>query len=228
METTIPFLSQLSEADIVRKIVDGETALFEIIIRRHNTALYKVARCYGFNHQDAQDLMQETYLTAYTQLHQFENRSLLKTWLTRILIHKCLYKLNYGSYKREQAAGDGLAENTLLMKTSRKKSDGETTVLRREFSKVVEQALQELPLAYKTVFVLRAIEGFSVAETAELLSISAVNVKVRLNRAKAMLQQNLEQYYSSADIFEFNLVYCDRMVASVLEKIQSNKSSTQV
>src|SRR5215217_7489627 len=121
MEETIPFLSQLSEAEIVRKIVAGETALFEIIIRRNNAALYKVARSYGFNHQDAQDLMQETYLTAYTQLDQFENRSLLKTWLTKILIHKCLYKLNYGAYKREQPASTFITENALPMSPSTKK-----------------------------------------------------------------------------------------------------------
>src|SRR5215217_7917049 len=211
MEETIPFLSQLSEAEIVRKIVAGETALFEIIIRRNNTALYKVARSYGFNHQDAQDLMQETYLTAYTQLEQFENRSLLKTWLTKILIHKCLYKLNYGYYKREQPAGDAFTDNTESMQPTTKKPDGESAVLRREFSNLIEHAVQQLPVSYKTVFVLRVVEGFSIAETAELLNISAINVKVRLNRAKTMLQQKLEQYYSSADLFEFNLVYCDQM-----------------
>jgi len=209
----------LSEAAVIQKILDGETAFFEIIIRRHNAALYKVARCYGFNHQDAEDLMQETYLTAYAQLHTFEHRAQLKTWLTKILIHKCLYKLNHGAYRREQPAAGAFTENAEPMLPVAQKLDAETTVLRREFSNVLEHALQQLPLAYKTVFVLRAVEGFSVAETAHLLSLSAVNVKVRYLRAKALLQQKLEQYYTTADVFEFNLVYCDKIVAAVLAQL---------
>ena len=106
------------------------------------------------------------------------------------------------------------------MLSSTKKQDTEPAVLRREFSKVIEQAVQELPVLYKSVFVLREIEGFSIAETADLLAISHINVKVRLNRAKAMLQQKLERYYSAADIFEFNLVYCDQMVAKVFAQLQ--------
>src|SRR5438309_9335445 len=178
MEKLIPSVSLLSEEEIIRKIVGGETVLFEILIRRNNASLYKVARSYGFNHQDAEDLMQETYLTAYTHLHSFENRALFKTWLTKILIHKCLYKLKFGAYKREQAASTTITENTEPMLPSTQKPDTEKDVLRREFSKVMEHALQELPLSYKTVFVLRAVEGFSVAETAELLSLTPVNVKV--------------------------------------------------
>jgi RNA polymerase sigma factor (sigma-70 family) len=219
MEKTISGYSMLPEPELIRKIVDGETALFEIVIRRNNAALYKVARCYGFNHQDAEDLMQETYLSAYTQLSKFEHRSLLKTWLTRILIHKCLYKLNYGVQKHERPAAT-LTENSEPMLPASKKLDTETAVLRREFSNMLEHSLQQLPLHYKMVFVLRAIQGFSVAETAELLSITPVNVKVRFNRAKALLHEKLEQFYSSADIYEFNLVYCDKIVTNVLGKIQ--------
>jgi RNA polymerase sigma factor (sigma-70 family) len=224
METTIAGYSMLPETELVRKIAAGETALFEIIIRRYNGPLYKVARCYGFNHQDAEDLMQETYLSAYTHLSKFENRSLLKTWLTKILIHKCLYKLNYGVQKHEQPAAT-LTENSEPMLPAGKKLDTEAAVLRREFSNLLEHTLQQLPLHYKTVFVLRAIQGFSVAETAELLAISPVNVKVRFNRAKGLLHEKLEQFYSSADIFEFNLIYCDKIVANVLEKIRSSTGS---
>jgi RNA polymerase sigma factor (sigma-70 family) len=213
--------AHIPEEALLPKISAGETALFEIIIRRNNAALYKAARCYGFNHQDAQDLMQETYITAFLKLNTFEGRSLFKTWLTKIHIHKCLYKLNHGRLKNEKPAGLSITENTQPMLSSTKKLATEAAVLRREFSKVMEQALQELPLSYKSVFMLRELEGFSVAETAELLAISPVNVKVRLNRAKALLQQKLERYYSTADVFEFNLVYCDAMVASVFAQLNS-------
>jgi len=219
MEKIAPPFSLLSEEEIIHKIVAGETHLFEILIRRHNAPLYKVARCYGFNHQDAEDLMQETYITAYTQLYRFENRSLFKTWITKILIHKCLYKLKYGSYKHEHANSTFITENTEPMLSVNKKTETEKTVLRREFSNLLEHALDALPLPYKTVFILRAVEGFSVAETADLLVITPVNVKVRFNRAKALLQQQFEQYYSKTDVYEFNLVYCDKMVQTVFERL---------
>jgi DNA-directed RNA polymerase specialized sigma24 family protein len=83
--------------------------------------------------------------------------------------------------------------------------------------------LEHLPIIYKTVFILREVEGFSVAETAELLDISTVSVKVRLNRAKTVLQKRLEESYSTADIFEFNLVYCTQMVNKVMEQIRNIK-----
>ncbi|HYC29298.1 MAG TPA: sigma factor, partial [Chitinophagaceae bacterium] len=94
-------LNPLTEQEIIQKITAGETALFEILMRRHNSALYKLARCYGFNHQDAEDLMQEAYVAAYMNLEKFENRSSFKTWISRILVNKCLYKLTYGPAKRE-------------------------------------------------------------------------------------------------------------------------------
>ncbi|HEY0356215.1 MAG TPA: sigma factor-like helix-turn-helix DNA-binding protein, partial [Flavisolibacter sp.] len=92
---------------------------------------------------------------------------------------------------------------------------------KKELSGMIEFSLQQLPLMYRMVFVLREMEGFNVAETAELLSISTVNVKVRLNRAKAMLQKQLEKLYSSAELYEFNLVYCDGMVQRVFDRIHS-------
>src|SRR5215216_3739943 len=95
----------------------------------------------------------------------------------------------------------------------------EKIVLNKELSKVLEKSLAEIPLTYRTVFILREVEGFSTAETAELMNSTPVNVKVRLSRAKVLLQKKVENFYSSADIFEFNAVYCDAMVRRVFEKI---------
>jgi RNA polymerase sigma-70 factor (ECF subfamily) len=95
----------------------------------------------------------------------------------------------------------------------------ERTVMSRELGKVLEEVLQQLPLIYRNVFVLREVEGFSVADTADMLGITAVNVKVRLNRARTLLQKQLESYYSAVDIFEFHLRYCDGIVAGVFERI---------
>ena len=92
-------------------------------------------------------------------------------------------------------------------------------MLNRELSMVLEKSIQNIPVMYRTVFLLREVEGFSVAETSDLLNITATNVKVRLNRAKRLLQKEIEQVYSQADLFSFNLVYCDKLVQRVFEKI---------
>ncbi len=210
--------SVLSEEQIIQKIVAGEKALFEVLIRRYNPVLYKLARCYGFNHQDAEDIMQETHVAAYTNLKSFQHKASYKTWVSKILIHKCVYKLSYGYFKNEHPGSDAIFENVKPMFNQTKMAT-EKLVLNKELSKVLEKSLQEIPLTYRTVFILREVEGFSTNETAELMNSSPVNVKVRLNRAKALLQKKLESFYTSTDIFEFNAIYCDRMVQRVFETL---------
>jgi RNA polymerase sigma-70 factor (ECF subfamily) len=219
METGFKQSRVSTDAEIIQKILNGEGPLFEILIRRYNSVLYKIARSYGFNHQDAQDLMQEAHLAAYMQLKKFEHRSLYKTWLSKIIINKCLYKMRYGYFKNEHPASSLIDETAQPMLTQVSQSENEVT--KRELGKVIEHSLQLLPVTYRTVFILREVEGFNIAETSELLQISPVNVKVRLNRAKAMLQKELEQVYSSAELYEFNLVYCDKIVKEVFNKINT-------
>jgi len=197
-----------TDGNVIEKIIEGDTAIFEILIRRYNQALYKIGRMYGFNHQDTEDLMQDTHVSAYMQLAAFENRSSYKTWISRIMINKCLYKLKYG-YSRKEISSELKEESTSANLQT------EQSMLNRELSTVLEKSLDSIPLIYRSVFVLREIEGYSVAETAELTGITGVNVKVRLNRAKSLLQKQLEQFYSSGDIYSFNLIYCDKMVDRV-------------
>jgi RNA polymerase sigma-70 factor (ECF subfamily) len=210
--------SVLPEEEIIRKIIDGEKALFEVLIRRYNSVLYKIARCYGFNHQDAEDIMQETHVSAFTNLKNFQHKASYKTWVSKILIHKCVYKLSYGYFKNEQPGSDKMHENVKPM-FDQPKMATETIVLNKELSKVLEKSLAEIPLTYRTVFILREVEGFNTNETAELMNSTPVNVKVRLNRAKALLQKKLESFYSSTDIYEFNAVYCDGMLKRVFESL---------
>ena len=128
-----------------------------------------------------------------------------------------MYKLNYGYYKNE------IANSELITAQTMPDQSIDTTVEKfignRELSNALETSIQQIPVMYRTVFILREIEGFSIAETADLLSITPMNVKVRLNRAKAMLQQQLQAFYTSADLFEFNLVYCDKIVQGVFKYI---------
>jgi RNA polymerase sigma factor (sigma-70 family) len=217
---SLPF-NGTSEHDIIRKIIDGNTDLFEVVIRRYNPVLYKICRCYGFNHQDSEDLMQEAYVAAYCNLAQFREASSFKTWLSKILIHKCIYKMQYGYFKNETPGSNAIDEHTQPLHMSAQPNVTEQQLEKKEFSRLLEKCLDEIPVMYRSVFVLREMEGFNTAETADLLKITAVNVKVRLSRAKALLQKQVEAFYNVTDIYEFNLVYCDKMVQRVFEKIKA-------
>ena len=208
-----------SDLSAIEKIVKGEVSLFEILIRKYNSVLYKIARSYGFNHQDAEDLMQDTHVSAYMSLQKFEGRSSYKTWISKIMVNKCLYKLKYGYFKNEVPAETAVESNHQPMYVSTKENQTENVLLNHELASVLEKSLQSIPVMYRTVFVLREVEGFSVAETAELLEITEVNVKVRLNRAKTLLQKQVEQFYSRTEIYSFNLVYCDAILHNVFERI---------
>ena len=217
MEEVLYKRSYPSDEEIVHKVVGGDILLFEILIRRYNSLLYKIARTYGFGHHDAEDLMQETHVCIYQKLAGFRGNASYKTWITKIHLHNCYHKANYGYNKYEHPDDEVISKEPTRI--AAECFSTEKKVVNRELSNVLEKSLENLPLTYRSVFVLREVEGFSVAETAEILSITTINVKVRLNRAKTLLQQQLEKFYSSAELYEFNLVYCDGMVRKVLEKI---------
>jgi len=211
--------SSLDEEELIKKIVDGDKTLFEVLIRRYNSVLYKLARCYGFNHQDAEDIMQETHVSAYTNLKNFQHKASYKTWVSKILIHKCVYKLSYGYFKNEHPGTNEMNDQVKPV-FNQSRMGTEKIILNKELSKVLEKSLEEIPLTYRTVFILREVEGFSTNETAELMNSTPVNVKVRLNRAKTLLQKKLEGFYSSTDIYEFNAIFCDALVKRVINQIE--------
>jgi len=209
---------QTDDRGIIQKILDGEPALFEILIRKYNSFLYKTGRSYNYSHEDTQDLMQDTFIDAYTQLEKFEHRSTFKTWLIKIMLNNCYKKRQRSSFKNEVTSEINDKSNPMF--SSRKHTDTGKMVLNRELSHVIEEALEQVPEDYRLVFSLREMNGLNVKETAEALSITETNVKVRLSRAKAMLRNEIEKSYSADEIFEFNLVYCDAMVSRVMEKIK--------
>lgn len=210
---------QYSDTAIIQKICAGEFALFEILIRRNNSFLYKTGRAYGYNHEDVQDLMQDTFIDAYTNLEKFENRSSFKTWIIKIMLNNCFRKKQKSSFKNEVV--NEVSDKSIPMFSNQAHTDTGKTVTNRELSFVIEHALERVPLDYRMVFSLREMNGLSVAETAEALNITESNVKVRLNRAKTMLRKEIEKSYTTEDIFEFNLVYCDVMTNNVMNRLRA-------
>ena len=207
-----------SEIELINRIIKGENELFEILIRRNNPYLYKLGMSYGYKHEDVEDLMQEAFIAAYLSLEKFEARSSFKTWITRIMLNLCYQKARKLSFKFEKA-NDILNEKTTPMFESNQSMDTYRSVLNNELSNVIVSALTSIPLEYRMVFSLRELNGMSTAETAETLEISETNVKVRLNRAKQMLREKVEKMYTPEDIFEFNLIYCNKIVNGVMKAI---------
>ena len=207
-----------SEIELINRIIKGEIELFEILIRRNNPYLYKLGMSYGYTHEDVEDLMQEAFISAYLNLEKFEARSSFKTWITRIMLNQCYQKAKKLSFKFEKA-NDTLNEKTTPMFESNQSTDTYRSVLNNELSNVIVGALISIPLEYRMVFSLRELNGMSTAETAETLEISETNVKVRLNRAKQMLREKVEKMYTPEDIFEFNLIYCNKIVNGVMKAI---------
>jgi RNA polymerase sigma-70 factor (ECF subfamily) len=209
---------QYTDLEVIQKIITGEIELFEIIIRRYNPFLYKTGRSYNYNHEDTQDLMQDTFIDAFTGLSKFENRSTFKTWIIKIMLNNCYKKQQKWSSKN--IITTEINENSTPMFSNNQHTDTSKTVMNRELNFVIENSLQQIPMDYRLVFTLREVNGLNVAETADTLNISEANVKVRLNRAKTMLRKEVEKSYSAEDIFEFNLVYCDAMVQRVINKLK--------
>jgi len=219
MNNVLNVAVQYTDAEVIEQVLAGNIAWFEILIRRYNALLYKTGRSYGFNHQDTEDLMQETYINAYQHLKKLENHAVFKTWLIKIMLHQCYHKARKGSYQLERKNDVVVNYNTSLMDLHNSNNDGTKTFLKKELNQVIEHSLQKLPEDYRLTFALRELAGLSVNETAELMKTSAANVKVRLNRARLMLRREIEQLYSAADIYEFNLIYCDKIVDAVMSKL---------
>ena len=210
-----------SDLEIIQRINEGDIKLFEILIRRYDPFLYRIGRTYRYNHEDTEDLMQDAYINAYCNLKKFQNRSSFKTWLTRIILNVCYQKQHKLSFKNEIISDNVQNEKSNILFSH--STDNEKIAMNKELGHVLENAIHEIPEDYRIVFTLRELNGLSVAETAEALDITESNVKVRLNRAKGMLQKEIKKMYSPQEIFEFNLIYCDTMVNRVMAKIYELK-----
>lgn len=207
---------KLTETEIIERVLKGEKSLYELIVRRFNAYLYKIGRSYNYNHEDTQDLMQDTYIDAFRNLSQFENRSSFKTWIICIMMNNCYRKREKSSFRNEIM--QDVNEHATPMFTNRN-NETDKVIQSRELGTIIENSLVKIPLDYRMVFSLREINGLNVSETAAMLNISEANVKVRLNRAKTMLRSEIENAYSAKELFEFNLIYCDAMVENVMKKI---------
>jgi RNA polymerase sigma-70 factor (ECF subfamily) len=211
--------ASLSDEEVVARVKAGDTALFEVIMRRYNQRLYRVARSILGDETEAEDVMQQAYVNAYVNLAQFAERARFSTWLTKIAVYEALSRAK----RRRRAALDPLpaTEEGEEMLPS-EAPDAEHRAYAKEMQGFVESAIAAMPEVYRTTFVLREIEGLSVSEVASCLDITTDTVKTRVHRARARLRDDLCQRAraSAAEIFPFHLSRCDRLVAAVMEQVR--------
>ena len=217
----------LSDEEIVERLRFGEKPLFEILMRRYNQRLFRISRAILGNDSEAEDVMQEAYVRAYTHLHQFDGRAKFATWLTRIAVHEALARVRHRHRLVEIDADSAFDESTMKYKSTTLNPEQE--LMARTMSIVLETAIDALPPIYRSVFMMREVEGLSTVETAECLTISEDTVKVRLHRARSLLRKDIyaQTGAATASAFQFLGARCDRMVAAVFEKVGLSQSDNK-
>src|SRR5689334_4962147 len=196
----------ISDEQIVSRVLAGERDIYEVIVRRHNVKLYRVAKGILKDDDEIEDVMQEAYLKAYEKLYQFKGKSSFSTWLTRILINSAFARFN--EQKRIQTVEIDEAKDEKLA-IAEEQVDEPTPEMRASLRTALESAISSLPPTYRSVFMLRELTGMTTADTAFCLDISEENVKVRLHRAKEMLKKILREGFQGIDLFEFGDKRCD-------------------
>ena len=211
--------SALADEQVVSQVLEGHTALFEVLMRRHNERLYRAIRAILRDDRDTEDVMQQAYVNAYAHLRQFDGRAAFATWLTRIAVNEALSRARQRG--RYQPLETDTMEAIETPMTSRPAPDPERQAIARELSGIVEAAIDRLPDGSREVFVLREVQGLDTGETATSLGISEDAVKTRLSRAKAALRRDLFERAGLAapTAFAFHQSRCDRVVSAVLTRI---------
>jgi RNA polymerase sigma-70 factor (ECF subfamily) len=208
------------DGELVHQVLAGHTAVFELLMRRYNERLYRAARSIVRDDLEAEDVLQQAYVNAFTHLRQFNGTALFSTWLTRITINEALARVRRrGRY--EVFDGDLPIVDPLMLHN--RADSPERQAFARELRILLERAIDDLPNGMREVFVLREVEGLSTSEVADCLSVSEDVVKTRLSRGRALLRRLLlERTGATApEAFRFYRPRCDRIVARVLARIDA-------
>ncbi|MEM5383514.1 RNA polymerase sigma factor [Paraburkholderia phymatum] len=227
---TKPQTNPLSDddADIVRRIVAGERTAFELLMRRYNRRLYRLARATLRNDAEAEDALQDAYLNAYRAIAQFRGDAQLFTWLSRLVLNECFARMRRDARRQNllpmlhDCPDDEQMSTDMHTMNAHHESAPDHAAARAEMRALLERKLDALPASFRTVFMLRSVEEMSVEETAQCLDIPEATVRSRHFRAKVLLRESLAEEVEKIgpEIFEFGGAHCDRIVATVLERLR--------
>ena len=209
-----------TDEEVVLRVKGGDTALYEILMRRYNQRLYRVAVSIVKDSSEAEDVMQDAYVRAYSHLGQFAGRAPFSAWLTRIAVNEALARVRARNHSEPL---EEVEDGTDFMKTIDSALDPEARAACSETAELLEAAVLNLPPHYRTVVMMRDIEEMSTKETAEALELSEENVKVRLHRGHALMQDWLLARVGSQGrkAFAFMGKHCDNVVINVLRQLQA-------
>ena len=213
----------LDDAELVRRVLARDADAFRTIMQRHNRRLYRIARSVLRNNAEAEDVVQEAYVSAFTHLSSYRGASSLAAWLSRITMNEALGRLR----RRRPTVDIATLEETrteaeiIQFPMAAQNDDPERTMAQRQILQLVEETTDDLPEAYRLVFVTRVIEGMSVEETADLLGIKPETVKTRLHRARQLVREQLDKKIGPVlmDAFPFAGKRCERMTGAVLNRL---------
>lgn len=216
--------SSTTDADIVRLVADGDERAFVALMRRHNRALYRTARSIVKDDAEAEDVLQEAYLLAFRAMKNFRGDAKLSTWLTRIVVNEALARVRKTNRRGEVIVLNGDAEADMQEAAS---GQPDCAAERAEARRLLERNIDRLPDAFRSVFVLRALEEMSVEETAACLGIPEATVRTRFFRARGLLREAMSREIDGAyeDAFSFDGERCDRIVAGVLDRVWAQRDT---
>ena len=212
------------DESLAQKVLAGDKAAFEAIMRRHNRAMFRTARAILRDDAEAEDALQEAYLQAYRPLGSYRGSARLSTWLARVVANEALMRLRKQSRRSAIVpihAGVEVEDSDQSGGVSMKNPESEAR--RAEMRRLLEERIDALPGAYRAVFMLRAVEEYSVEETAKILGIPEATVRSRLFRARSLLREGMasELDIATEDVFAFAGKRCDRIVSAVMQKLYS-------
>jgi RNA polymerase sigma-70 factor (ECF subfamily) len=212
----------LSDEEVVERVLAGDTSLFEILMRRYNQRLFRVARGILADDAEAEDVMQDAYVRAFRELAAFRGEARFATWLTRIACHEALARARKRRRLVPLTGGERTGGQSGELPEPRSQTSGpERDLENRELQAVLREAVEILPDPLRAVFCLREIEGLSTEQTADALSLTAENVRVRLHRAKRGLRYTLDDRIGREvrRLYLFDGPHCDRMVEGVFARL---------
>jgi RNA polymerase sigma-70 factor (ECF subfamily) len=215
--------SATDDTEQVRRALAHDSRAFRAIMQTHNRCLYRIARSILRNNVDAEDAVQEAYVSAFTNLASYRGEATFKSWLSRIVINESLGRLRRRRSTIDLATLERQQSETQIIQfpQSAPSDDPERTMAQRQIVQLVEQATDNLPEAFRLVFVTRVIEGMSIEETSELLGIKPETVKTRLHRARQLVRDQLEKEIGPVlmDAFPFAGWRCERMIEAVMKRL---------
>jgi RNA polymerase sigma-70 factor (ECF subfamily) len=208
----------LSDEEVVARVLAGDTSLFEILMRRYNQRLFRVARGILADDGEAEDVMQEAYVRAFRELAGFRGEARFSTWLTRIACHEALARAR----KRRRLVALVPVDGGEPPEPPSETFGPDREMENRQLQTVLREAVEGLPDPLRAVFCLREIEGLSTEQTADALDLTVENVRVRLHRAKRSLRQTLDERIGREvrRLYLFDGARCDRVVEAVFARLR--------